>query len=119
MAAMRARVLCGVLLVVLASAAGASAATGWIPIRTAYAPKLRKAVIEPAVKAIGGVRITSCSFQQRRRFYVCVYGTQAAPKKGAVEVEQRKRCDFTVFDVDLANPSKPKVTHHTNFHHCY
>jgi hypothetical protein len=75
--------------------------------------------MRPAVKAIGGgVRILACSFQQQRRFYVCVYGTQSQPRKGAIEVERTKRCEFTVLDVDLT-AAKPKVTHRSSFHRCF
>lgn len=119
MAGMRKRVCWGVLVVALALPAAALGATGWIAIPAKYAPKLRATVMSPAVKAVGGVRITACSFEQRHRFYVCVYGTQAAPKKGAIEIERTKRCDYTVFDVDLANARKPRVTHHSSFHRCY
>jgi hypothetical protein len=118
MSPVRARVFLGVLVVVLALPVAALAATRWIAIPPKFAPKLRTAVMQPAVKAIGGVRITACSFQQRHRFYVCVYGTQSAPRKGAVEVERTKRCAWTVFLVDLTKP-KPVVTHHSSFRRCF
>jgi hypothetical protein len=47
-----------------------------------------------------------------------VYGTRPAPKKGAVEVERTKRCEYVLFDVDLTG-KKPKVVRHTYFHRCY
>lgn len=116
---MRKWVWTATLLVALALPPAALAATGWIPIPSSYAPKLKKIVVQPAVKKIGGgVRIVSCSFEQRHRFYVCVYGTQTAPRKGAIEVERTKRCSYTVFDVDLAG-KKPRVTAHSSFHRCF
>jgi hypothetical protein len=120
MVRVRKRVVLGALLAVLALPAAALAAKGWIAIPAAYAPKIRTTVIKPAVHAMGGgVRITSCSFQQRSRFYVCVYGTQTVPRKGAVEVERTKRCAYTVLTVDLTSAAKPKITHHASFHRCF
>lgn len=108
-----------VLVVALALPTAALAAKGWIAIPPSYAPKLKTTVVQPAVKAIGGgVRIVSCSFQQRHRFYVCVYGTQSMPRKGAIEVERTKRCAYTVLDVDLV-PKKPRVTSHSSFRRCF
>ena len=119
MRAMRKWVWRALLVAALALPPAALAAKGWIPIPSSYAPKLKTTVMKPAVKAIGGgVRIVSCSFQQQRRFYVCVYGTQSVPRKGAIEVERTKRCAYTVLDVDLV-PKKPRVVHHSSFHRCF
>jgi hypothetical protein len=116
---MRRGLFLGAVVLVLTLPAAALASTPWMPIPAKLAPKLRSGVMQPAVKAMGGgMRITACSFQQRHRFYACVYGTRPAPKKGAVEVERTKRCEYVLFDVDLTG-KKPKVVRHTYFHRCY
>lgn len=117
---MRRGLACLAVLAALALPAAAFAATGWLAIPGSYGPKLRATVVEPAVQAVGGgVRVVSCSFQQRHRFYVCVYGTPSAPRKGAIEVERTKRCDYLVLRVRIAGLRKPKVTRHAAFHRCF
>lgn len=116
---MRRGVLCGVLLLVLAFPAVA-AANGWIPIPTSYGPTIRQTIMEPTVKASKGkVQITKCAFQQKHRFFVCVFGTKAKPVKAAVDVERTKSCDYKIFLVDLTDVKHPVVKHTTSFHHCY
>jgi len=117
---MRRGLILGVLVLLLAAPASALAATGWMPIPAKFASKLRSTIVQPRVKAIAGsARITACSFQQRHRFYVCLFGTHARPKKGAVEVERTKRCDYVLFDVDLTKPASPKITRRASFRRCF